>query len=408
MTQSGGKKVLSVHKGQARSMFLEALALAQGDDNLPEEWIARTRRVGHASNATNTPLLGTALLAKATNKDVNALALQTKVHRGYSARGVAKDVLVPMCVEHEIDLRTTGAEPLNNQPFFAKPQVIKDLIPENKLVARRELEYLIQCLEAADYLEDESAVHALAAFLRVRIEDGNKATVLELQGNALKLPVLSQLARDFINVNREGGRRGQALVAACLDLVHPGMVYADAINDPSRKVPGDVAIEVPSQPQASTQETIFPVETTQPLVPADRVVVLSAEAKQKVVTQSEILQFVERLAAAGIGKGLYVAVEPNQADLEVSELVKKAQERNGIALEVITDPKRLLENAVQWSPLSLGECLETFPQLLVQRLRDFHCGKDSQHEWGDMLAAAASAHVVQQRDAETPVINPVR
>ncbi|MGW1162746.1 restriction endonuclease, SacI family [Streptomyces sp. NPDC002519] len=391
MAQGGGKKVLSVHAGQAQERFLEALALAQGDEELPDEWITRTRKVGQGSSATNTPLLGTALLAKATNKDVNALALQTKVHRGYSARGVAKNVLVPMCVEHEIDLRTTGAEPLNNQPFFAKPQVIKELIPESKQPARAELEYLINCLEAADYLEGESAVLALAAFLRVRIEDGNKATVLELEAGALTLPVLSALARDFINVNREGGRRGQALVAACLDLVHPGMVYADAINDPSRKVPGDVAIEVPSEADGPVQESVL-TELAKPLSAADRTVVLSAEAKQKAVTQSEILQFVERLAAAGIGKGLYVAVDPSQADLGADKLVQKAQERNGVLLEVVTDPERLLTNAVQWSALPLDQCLKSFPQLLVQRLRDFHCGKDSQQEWADMLAAATAGH----------------
>ena len=392
MAQGGGKKVLSVHAGQARERFLEALALAQGDEELPVEWIERTRKVGQDSSATNTPLLGTALLAKATNKDVNALALQTKVHRGYSARGVAKNVLVPMCVEHEIDLRTTGAEPLNNQPFFAKLQVFKELIPENKQPARAELEYLISCLEAVDYLEGESAVHALAAFLRVRIEDGNKASVLQLEAGALTLPVLSALAKDFINVNREGGRRGQALVAACLDLVHPGMVYADAINDPSRKVPGDVAIEVPSQPSGPVQESVLAEELAEPLSAADRTVVLSAEAKQKAVTQSEILQFVERLAAAGIGKGLYVAVEPNQVDLGADKLVQKAQERNGVLLEVVTDPERLLANAVQWSPLPLEQCLKSFPQLLVQRLKDFHCGKDSQHEWADMLASAPAGH----------------
>ncbi|MFI8005985.1 restriction endonuclease, SacI family [Streptomyces sp. NPDC086010] len=259
MPQGGGKKVLIVHKGQAQAKFLEALALAQAEgEELPSEWISRARQVGHASNSTNTPLLGTALLAKATNKDINALALQTKVHRGYSARGVAKGVLVPMCVEHQIDLRTTGAEPLNNQPFFAKPQVVKDLIPESKTTARSELEYLIQCLEAADYLEGESALYALAAFLRVRIEDGNKATVLALTGSVLTLPVLSRLVREFINVNREGGRRGQALVAACLDLVHPGMVHADAINDPSRKIPGDVAIEIPEELHGPAQLKVVP------------------------------------------------------------------------------------------------------------------------------------------------------
>lgn len=389
MAQGGGKKVLSVDKGQARERFLEALARARGDEDLPAEWIARSRKVGQGSSATNTPLLGTALLAKATNKDVNALALQTKVHRGYSARGVAKQVLVPLCVEHEIDLRTTGAEPLNNQPFFAKLQVTKDLIPEGKQPARAELEYLIDCLEAADYLEGESAVGALAAFLRVRIEDGNKATVLQLAAGTLTLPTLSALTRDFINVNREGGRRGQALVAACLDLVHPGMVYADSINDPSRKVPGDVAITIPLS-QGAHSDDVAARETYETNVTHDETVVLSAEAKQKVVTQSEILQFVERLAAVGIGKALYAAVEPNQNDLDTEKLARKALERNGVLLEVVTDPERLLVNAVQWSPLPLEQCLKSFPQLLVQRLRDFHCGKDSQQAWADMLVAAAT------------------
>lgn len=391
MPQHGGKKVLKVNKVQAQAKFLEALALAQsGSDELPSEWIARTRQVGHASNATNTPLLGTALLAKATNKDINALALQTAVHRGYSARGVAKGVLVPMCVEHQIDLRTTGAEPLNNQPFFSKTQVIKDLIPESKPTARSELEFLIQCLEAADYLEGESALYALAAFLRVRIEDGNKATVLTLAGSILTLPILSGLTRDFINKNREGGRRGQALVAACLDLVHPGMVRADAINDPSRKIPGDVAIEIPEESNSGDLLIPFPEKHESTKESKNTTVVLSAEAKQKVVTQSEILQFAERLAAAGIGKGLYVAVDPNQADLEVEELTQKTQDRNGVTLRVITDPERLLEEAIQWSPFPLEQCLQSFPQLLVQRLKDFHCGKDSQYEWADLLSAAAS------------------
>ncbi|GAB3693484.1 restriction endonuclease, SacI family [Nocardiopsis oceani] len=394
MAQGSGKKVLRVDPEQARKRFLEALALAREDGGLPSDWIERVRKVGQGGSATNTPLLGTALLAKATNKDVNALALQTKVHRGYSARGVAKNVLVPICVEHEIDLRTTGAEPLNNQPFFAKTQVVKELIPESKQSARAELEYLIDCLEAADYLEGESAVHALAAFLRVRIEDGNTATVLRLESATLPLPELSALTKDFINVNREGGRRGQALVAACLDLVHPEMVYADSINDPSRKVPGDVTLEVVTREVESPQESPLGTGFDESASVESRIVVLSAEAKQKSVTQSEILQFVERLASASIGKGLYVAVEPNQEDLGAYSLAKKAQERNGVLLDVITDPEQLLVSAFQWSPLTLEECLKSFPQLLVQRLKDFHCGRDSQQEWAKMLSDA----VAQEKD----------
>lgn len=392
MARSGGKKVtLRVSKEPARERFLEALTLAKSDEELPAEWINRTRQVGQAQNATNTPMLGTALLAKATNKDIAALALQTNVHRGYSARGVAKNILVPLCVAHEIDLRTTGAEPLNNQPFFAKQMIVKTLIPESRQVPRAELEYLIDCLEAADYLDGEDAVRALAAYLRVRIQDGNKATLLQLEAGSLPLPELGRLTTEFININREGGRRGQALVAACLDLVHPGMIFADSINDPSRNVPGDVAVKIPAAGHRTAQAALFEAAAPVAVGPADYTVVLSAEAKQKPVSPSEVLQFVERLAVAGIGKGLYAAVEPNQPDLEPAQLIQIAQERNGILLEIVSDPEELLATTMRWSPLPLAECLKQFPQLLVQRLKDFHCGADSQQEWADMLTDATSA-----------------
>ncbi|MFI9329641.1 restriction endonuclease, SacI family [Kitasatospora sp. NPDC052868] len=392
MVQGGGQKItLRVAKEPARRRFLEALTLATSDDEeLPAEWIDRSRQVGRAQNATNTPMLGTALLAKATNKEVTALALQTNVHRGYSARGVAKNILVPLCVEHEIDLRTTGAEPLNNQPFFAKQMVVKTLIPESRPVARAELEHLIECLQAADYLDEENAVRALAAFLRVRIEDGNQATVLQLDKNSLTLPDLCKIAAEFINVNREGGRRGQALVAACLDLVHPGMVYADSINDPSRNIPGDVSVKIPKVDHKATQDGLF--EASELVDPTDFTVILSAEAKQKPVSQSEVLQFVERLAVAGIGKGIYAAIEPNQDYLEPDKLAEMAQKRNGVLLGVVSDPAELIKTAMQWSPIPLADCLANFPQLLVQRLKDFHCGADSQQEWAQILNGATSDH----------------
>ncbi|MUL41634.1 restriction endonuclease, SacI family [Streptomonospora sp. PA3] len=377
---STGKTYLQVNKAKARENFLTALEQATSGGPLPEEWVERSRQVGRSSSMTHTPILGTALLAKATNRDVDALALQRNIHRGYSARGLAKEVLVPLCVEHGIDLRTKGAEPLNNQPFFAQPKIIKELVPETDPTARKELEYLIACLEKADFLEGEDAVAALAAFLRVRIEDGDKATLLELEAGQLGLYELAQLSTEFINVNREGGRRGQAFVAACLDVMFPGKVRADAINDPSRRVPGDVAVEAAV---TSSGDTIGAADIA---ARPSAGIVLSAEAKQKPVTPSEVLQFVERLAAAGIDKGVYAALDPNQPDLGTRVLSQKSLERNGVLLQIVTEPRELLELAIQWSPKPIRESLHEFPQLLVLRLKDFHCGRNSQEEWAEMLA----------------------
>lgn len=73
-------------------------------------------------------MLGTALLAKATDRRVDALSIKAgRSHRGYSARELAKDVLVPAAMRHGVDLRTTGVEPLNNQPFFRYDRVSREM-----------------------------------------------------------------------------------------------------------------------------------------------------------------------------------------------------------------------------------------------------------------------------------------
>jgi hypothetical protein len=98
--------------------FGEAVALALAENwTLPAEWIERAEKVSAAKNMTFTPVLGTALLAKATDDSIDALSLREDAgHKGYSARSLAKEVLVPCCVRAGIDLRNKGAEPLNNQP----------------------------------------------------------------------------------------------------------------------------------------------------------------------------------------------------------------------------------------------------------------------------------------------------
>lgn len=104
---------LTIDREQATIRFGQALVLARTDAVLPDEWIERTRRIGAARSKTFTPVVGTALLAKATDDAVDALSLrEDESHKGYSARSVAKEVFVPCCVRAGIDIRNRGAEPL--------------------------------------------------------------------------------------------------------------------------------------------------------------------------------------------------------------------------------------------------------------------------------------------------------
>lgn len=353
---------LKLNKANAANKFEEALLLARSTEEVPERWTSIARSIGEMSSATFTPLLGTALLAKATDDRVDAFSLQTSTsHKGYSARSLAKDVLVPHCVTEQIDLRTRGAEPLNNSPFYREPKVHVGLKVSER--TRAELAQLCEALAQVDFLTADIAVPALAAFLRVRIEDGKSASMVPLGDTTRPLSELVALAVEFTNAETEGGKRGQALVAACLDLVHED-VRSAAINDPSVHAPGDA------------------------IVRADGVVVLAAEAKQKVVSPSEVLQFADRLATAGIGKGLYLAIAPNQPALPTAELTGQVASRHGVALIVITDPSDLLTAALIWSSSGLEGGLHHFPSSFMERLVEFDCSQDGINEWASQFVVS--------------------
>lgn len=80
----------------SRERFLRALALARSDAMLPADWVERARKVGQSPSKTFIAMLGTALLAKATDSRVDPFALKTRKHRSaYSARSLCKTFSSP-------------------------------------------------------------------------------------------------------------------------------------------------------------------------------------------------------------------------------------------------------------------------------------------------------------------------
>jgi hypothetical protein len=354
---------LAVDRNKAALRFADAIALARSDAGLPEEWVGHTERMHAARSGTFTPMLGTALLAKATDRRVDAFALQEGAgHRSYSARGLATDVLVPQSVLSGIDLRTRGAEPLNNSPFFREERVGTHLKAHAR--AKGDLDALIEALTAADFLEGDDALAALAAFLRTRERLTETPVVVDPGPGILGVEALCAAAATFIGANTEGGKRGQAFVAACLDLVFAD-VQSGAVNDPDARVPGDVAV-------GDTAGT-----TT-----------LAAEAKQKPVQPATILQFAARIAAAEIPRGLYAAFAKTQPRLDREMLELAALERHGVLLTILTRPEQLLQAALLWTPTDMATALREFPTLLAKRLVDFNCKTGSGAEWAAAVAQA--------------------
>ena len=164
---------------------------------------------------------------------------------------------------------------------------------------RRDLEYLCDCLGEADRLTGADALKALAAFLRVRLQEGGAEPALDLGERVLGVAELSAAAERFVVRHPEEGRRGQALVAAALSLAFDD-VRTSRVNDPSRHWPGDVAVVV---------KNVF---------------TMAAEAKQRPVPAAEVLPSVSDRASKMVARGDNGG-RPSRADLPRSQALGRAE-----------------------------------------------------------------------------------
>jgi hypothetical protein len=343
----------------SRERFLRALALARSDVSLPAEWVERSQKVGQSPSKTFIAMLGTALLAKATDSKVDPFALKTRKHRNaYSARSLCKDVLVPCAVEAGVHLGTTGREPLNNQPFFRHERVGPDMTV--RPYVRPHLDYLCESLAAMKPLDEERAVAALAAFLRVRLKEGPQRAAPLVIERAVGVPGLAESISRFISSDPENGKRGQALVAACLDLIFED-VQTTRVYDPSRRWPGDVV--------ALVEDEIF----------------LAVEVKQRPASFTEILQFAHRCAEMNVHRAIAATLDPEQTPLEVDELRQEAWRRHAVHLSIVEDASELVYTALTWTSRPLSEALAELPQLMASRLGDVEVSAEGLSAWAALF-----------------------
>jgi SacI restriction endonuclease len=345
---------------RARRQLQTAVEIAESDLPLPEEWERRTKLISQAPARTYMPMLGTALLARATSEWVDTLALkETSGPNAYSARGLSHEVLVPASVEHGFSIRTTGREPLNNQPFFRYnrvDEVERVRFPE----AHR---YLVECLRRVNDLSSDDAVSALAAFIRVGFDRALSETRATLEDVALGLLANTSAAETLLTEDAEGGKRAQAVTAAAFDVVYgPDRVRSLLVNDPSRHFPGDVQV----------------------LDPVGRAIV-SAEVRAKPVPRTEVEQFARALAEARITRGIVVALAANQPALPVAELVEQLARQRGVLLTIITSLDDLLFTAFAWSPKPLPEVLAEFPRRVSERLGGIDADATTIRRWEELV-----------------------
>jgi SacI restriction endonuclease len=350
---------IKVNAAEARRRLELAVQIAREPDSpVPLDWVERTTTIGTSPSRTYIAMLGTALLAKATDDRVDTLALKASSgDRAYSARSIGHQVLVPAAVRFQFHLGATGREPLNNQPFFRYNRV--DEMERVIGRARPALQTLIDSLRLLDALNRDQALLALAAFLRVRMDVAAQAQRAEIKHVDWAIDDLIAATTRFLEEDPETGRRGQAFVAAVLDLVYDD-VRTSRINDPSRRAPGDV--------QALR----------------DGRIILSAEVRQKPVLDTEILQFAATLNSAGIRRGMVAALAPGQPSLPRDDLLRAAWTQSEVLLTLLCGPSEVLLGALLWGGRRLEDQLFHFPVRMLERLDELEVSHLGQQSWADL------------------------
>jgi SacI restriction endonuclease len=143
-------------------------AIAQPDRPVAiTAWDEPIKTIIQGKHLTFRYLLMTALLAKATNPEVNALALQSgaDVPGAYDARSLCHKVVVP--IERELLNRALGG---SNEPFLNKPARFPTIAPTNAVRAGSDRALLVMLHQMLSAIETaEQAFDALCVAVKSAI-----------------------------------------------------------------------------------------------------------------------------------------------------------------------------------------------------------------------------------------------
>ncbi|MFG3123273.1 restriction endonuclease, SacI family [Streptomyces sp. NPDC048201] len=354
---------IRIDKRTADHVLRAAFAKAMNASDLPEYWIhlARTLREVRAPR-TYTPALCVALLARACNDSVDPLSIKEEYSdRTYSHRTLAHGVLVPVSVELGFDLKATGREPLNNQPFFRYDHIseIERILPSARPYFER-LQSALQMVDAEGYTRQQ-ARSALAAVLTVCIE-ANRKKQRVVSGSAIVEASLIAQTEVFVTSGVDIPRKLQACVAAALDMTYPE-VASRRLNDPSRDFPGDVhALRKDGSP------------------------LLAVEVRGKPVTPEELEQFVRSVTDAGIPRSALVVHAVGHKSLLLNETTAiRLEQKYGRVVKISESVSSFMRDLFVWSSHDTLEILSSFPDGMYKRMSEIEVAEQELDRWANLF-----------------------
>ena len=344
---------LTIDLDRAKAILDMAFAQAKSNRPVPSDWEEFTRRTFAMTAKTYTVALGTALLAKATDPRVDPLSIKASyAPNSYSLRTLGHKVLVPEAERRGFSIRTTGREPLNNQPFFRYDH----MTTIERVRDKEALKHFINELGKLSSLDRTQAIDALAAFLKVAIEVADGGTTYTIGDGPHSLAKILEAITKFLNPNNpDRPSRLQATVAGAFDVTHHD-VRSRRLNDPSRDFPGDVQAYVDDSP------------------------ILAVEVRGKPVLDTEVVAFVRNCHSKGVCRAFIVVLSPTHQALDLESLRAGALEV-GVLLQIVERESDLVYQVLGWAEGELSATIEYFIAAVLNRLTEIEATEGSCSSW---------------------------
>ncbi|WP_237204577.1 restriction endonuclease, SacI family [Rothia nasimurium] len=320
-----------------------------------EQWIINITTIWSFSAKTYTPALGTILLAKSVNKDIDVFSIKKNKQnkKSYSLRSLCHRTLVPISNELNFSIRNTGREPLNNQPFFRYDRI--DEI--SRVRDSQELDVFQNLLhDKISKLDEEQALIALSSFIKIGMVE--RANSLALQNLELSLTSTNLIdsIKELYKLDNAGPWVTQALGATFLEFFGDN-IATRRLNDPSRDFPGDVQCIVDNAP------------------------LISLEARNKRITESDATVFIESCARAGIKKAILLEITNNPTNLDKNNLPLRFWDNYLVSTLIIDSVEELYSLSLNFGFHTRSNHAEVFANNLTRNLTSIEAPPSILNQW---------------------------
>ena len=286
--------------------------------------------------------------------------------KGYSAPSIGGP-LAAFAKEHQIDLRATSQQPMNNQPFTYKDVITKDMGIRTNLQSHWDSFFGIA--QYVNHLSSDSALHFLAYIFSNR----RKVKIVSKEYSVghvdwAKLELATETVSKFVDSKSDSGKVGQAFASALLDLLYsPDFVDQGNSQDPDAGVPGDVHVR-------GLADDIW----------------LWVEVKQQPIQTGQVIGFIDKVSDNDGERILYLALKNSDYPNDISsKKLEKHSAKKKVRVTVFESPGEAIEWFLEYAPGSYAQIMASLLSRRNARLEESGCSAETLSEF-EVIAAKLS------------------